>query len=210
MDYQKLKTRLAEVLAGRHDEEFTDIIQGVHCMSTPRVYAVINAIVSAMEPGEIYTEVGCYQGGSMIAALRNNEAQAVGVDSFGEFKATNNAAQTQANFERFGVGGRVMLRDMDYKTFFSQARDDFKIQVYFYDGQHDYEGQLAGMEAGWPFLKSGSVIIVDDFSYKEVNRAINQFITNHADKIKVLVALDALNDGTDDVWWNGIFCMKVL
>jgi protein O-GlcNAc transferase len=210
MDLQKLKTRINEVLAGQHDAEFLDIVNGVHCMSTPRVYAVINALVSAMEPGEIYCEVGCYQGGSMIAALRNNEAQAIGVDSFGEFQATNNAAQTQANFERFGVAQRVVLRDLDYQTFFSQAGADFKIQVYYYDGAHGYDVQLAGMEAGWPFLRPGSFIVVDDFSYSDVMRAVNQFVANHIDRVSfhLVVATEATNP-PDSTWWNGVVVLEV-
>lgn len=209
MDYKKMQERLTEVLAGEHDHEFEDIISSIHCMSRARVYAVINAIVSAMEPGELYVETGCYQGGSMIAALRNNDAQAIAVDSFGEFQTTNSAAQTRANFERFGVSNRVVLRDMDFKTFFAQLPTDFKIQTYFYDGQHDYEGQLAGMEAGWPYLHSGSIILVDDFLYPEVNRAVNQFISNHIDRVKILIAIDSMQD-VDPIWWNGVLVMRVL
>ena len=209
MDYIKLRQGIDEVLAGKRDEWFDDIPKRIHCMSTPRVYALINAIVRSMEPGENYVEIGTYQGGSMIAALRGHENKAIGVDSFAEFQTTNNAAQTQANFEVFGVADRVTLKEMDYKTFFAQVGPDFKMQVYNYDGSHAYEEQLAGIEAGWPFLKSGSIIIVDDFLYPEVNRAINQFIANHIDQVKILVAIDSMQE-TDKTWWNGVMILRVL
>lgn len=209
MDYLKLRTQLDEVLRGEHDHLFTDLVTKIHCMSRPRVYAVLNALVSCMEPGEVYLEVGTFQGGSMIAALTGNEAVAVGVDNFAEFRETNNYEQTKQNLDTFGVGNRVTLRNMSYKDFFAQVRDDFKAAVYFYDGQHDYEGQLAGMEAGWPHLKSGSLLVVDDFIYPPVNLAINQFIANHAGRVQVFFALDSIN-ATDAVWWNGVFVLRVL
>ena len=77
MDYSKLKYALEDVLAGKRDHMFDDVLEYMHCMSRPRVYGVLNACVSAIEPGEgIYLEVGTYQGGSLISALRGWRALA--------------------------------------------------------------------------------------------------------------------------------------
>jgi predicted O-methyltransferase YrrM len=209
MNYKNLKERLEEVLAGQHDHMFDDVLGAIHCMSRPRVYAVLNACVSAMDPGELYVEVGTYQGGSLISALRGNETHAVGVDSFGEFQTTNSLERTTKNFETFGVLDRVSLHNMGFQEYFAHCPADLHIQVYYYDGAHDYETQLAGMEAGWSHLRTGSIILVDDFLYPEVNRAINQFIANHVNEIKILVAIDSMND-VDAVWWNGVIALRVL
>lgn len=209
MDYKKMMTLLGETLAGVHDEKFTAVTKSLHCMSTPRVYAVLNSIVSSMETGEIYVEVGCYQGGSLISALLGNDIKAIGVDNFAEFQGTNNLAQTKGNLERFGVLDRVDFKDMGYEEFFATLPADFKIQTYFYDGAHAYEPQLAGMEIAWRHLQSGSIILVDDLLYPPVNRAINQFIANHIDNVKVLLMVDSMND-CDKVWWNGVVAIRVL
>lgn len=209
MNFEKLRTLLEQVLAGKHDDGYIDIIETIHCMSRPRVYAVLNALVSSMEPGEIYLEVGTYQGGSLISAVRGNEAQAIGVDSFSEFSATNSFEQTQANLEKFKVAERVTLKNMGFKEFFAHVDPAFRAQVYYYDGAHDYETQLAGLEAAWPFLKSGSLIVVDDYSYPEVVKSINQFVANHIDQIKFQFVMAALHD-LDEIYWNGIVVMRVL
>jgi predicted O-methyltransferase YrrM len=209
MDYTKFRKQLDEVLRGEHDERFENVIKSIHCMSRPRLYALLNAIVSSMEPGEIYTEVGTYQGGSLISALLGNDAHAVGVDNFAEFSTTNSYSRTLANLVHFGVDDRVTLLNMGYAEYFASLDPETKIDVYYYDGAHGYEPQLAGMEAGWPFLKPGSVVIADDFLYPEVNRAINQFITNHAEHVKILFAIDSLND-CDETYWNGIFALRVI
>jgi predicted O-methyltransferase YrrM len=209
MNYKKLRTELDDVLAGKHDAMFADVIAKMHCMSRARVYAVIHAIVSCMDEGETYLEIGTYQGGSLISALLGNQARAIGVDNFAEFNTTNNFEQTQGNLVKFGVADRVELKNMSYADFFAGVPADFKAQVFYYDGQHDYEGQLAGMEAGWPHLQPGSIVLVDDFLYPEVNRAINKFIANHIDHIKILVAMDSMND-CDEVWWNGVIALRVL
>lgn len=207
MNYQDLQNRLESVLAGRRDQQFDDVLSSLHCMSKPRVYAVLNACVSAMDPGELYVEVGTYQGGSLISALRDNDARAIGVDSFEEFTQTNNYATTRANLDRFGMGDRARLRDLTFQTFFEQLPADFRIQVYYYDGAHDYETQLAGMEAGWPFLQKGSLILVDDYTYPEVSRAVNQFVANHINQIKFQFVM-LPNENTDETWWNGCVVMR--
>lgn len=207
MDYKLLQTKLNEVLSGSHDSRFADVLSSIHCMSRARVYAVLNACVSAMDPGEIYVEVGTYQGGSLISALRDNDARAIGVDSFGEFKATNSLELTTKNLQTFGVLDRVTLHNMGFKEFFAQCSSDLNIQVYYYDGAHDYETQLAGMEAGWKFLQKGSIILVDDYTYPEVSRAVNQFIANHVGEIKFQFVM-LPTENTDEIWWNGCVVMR--
>jgi len=210
MNHQDLQNRLESVLAGGHDQRFDDVLSSLHCMSRPRVYAVLNACVSAMDPGELYVEVGTYQGGSLISALRDNDARAIGVDSFGEFKETNNQEITRRNLATFfSVSPRVVLYNMGFKEFFAQCSANLKIQVYYYDGAHDYETQLAGMEAAWKFLLPGSIVLVDDLTYPEVTRAVNQFISNHVGNLKIkFVMLPEQN--TDEIWWNGVCVLQVI
>ena len=207
MNHQALQDTLADILAGAHDRRFADVLTSLHCMSRPRVYAVLNACVSAMDPGELYVEVGTYQGGSLISALRDNNARAIGVDSFGEFQATNSLEITTRNLQAFGVAERVTLHNMGFREFFAQCPADLKIQVYYYDGAHDYETQLAGMEAGWPHLQQGGLILVDDYTYLEVSRAINQFVARHVGEIKFLFVMLPTGN-TDETWWNGCVVMR--
>lgn len=201
--------RLNEAIGGLRDEQFAEIVSSIHCMSRPRVYAVLNAIVSSMDPGELYVEVGTYQGGSLISALHENSSRAIGVDSFGEFTQTNNYQLTSDNLSRFGVADRVTLYDVPFAQFFREAAPDMQIAVYYYDGAHDYETQLAGMEAAWSRLHPGSIILVDDYTYPEVWMAINKFVANHLANIKFeFVVLPPQN--TDPIWWNGCVVLRVV
>jgi predicted O-methyltransferase YrrM len=209
MNFNKLRTELEDVLAGKHDARFAEVLSHLHCMSTARVYAVINAVVSCMEPHELYVEVGCFQGGSLISSLIGNDAHAIGVDNYSEFRDTSNYERTLENINKFGMADRALLNNMSYEDFFSSLPKDFKIQVYFYDGAHAYEPQLAGMEAAWSHLQPGSIVIVDDLLYPPVNLAVNQFIANHINQIKPLLIIDSLGD-TDPVWWNGVCCLRVI
>lgn len=209
MDYKKLSEAIGEVLAGKRDEQFAQVVSVLHCMSRPRVYAVLNAVVSAMEPDELYVEVGTYQGGSLISALLGNEARAVGVDSFGEFKETNSYDKTLGNLQKFGVDNRVNLLNMSFQQYFAQVAPELQIAVYYYDGAHGYEEQLAGMEAAWNYLRPGSIILVDDYTYPEVSRAVNQFVANHIYNIKFEFVFLPENN-VDTTWWNGVVVMRVV
>lgn len=208
MDYHKLKSLLASAINGDNDNSFKDVVSELHCMSTVRIYAILNAIVSSMNDGENYVEVGTYQGGSLISALLGNNKQAIGVDSFGEFTATNSLQITQANLEKFGVAGRATMHDKGFKEFFAGLPATFPIHVYYYDGAHDEKTQYEGMEAAWPHLRHGSIIIVDDFTYPEVQRAVNRFIANHISTVKHLFMFDPIYN-TDPVWWNGCVVLRV-
>lgn len=208
MNFTKLTTVLTDAVAGVYDADFLPVISNLHCMSTPRVYAILNAIVSCMDPEEFYLEVGTYQGGSLISALLGNTARAIGVDSFEEFTQTNNFDLTRSNLDRFGIGDRATLVNANFRSFFASfAMKHDRIGVYYYDGAHGYEVQLAGMEAAWQFLSPGALIVVDDFSYPEVQLAVNQFIANHINDIKPLFVFDPIHS-TDETWWNGCVVLR--
>jgi predicted O-methyltransferase YrrM len=209
MNNQLMHEKIEQTLIGFHDDMFSVVIDQLHCMSRARVYAMLNAVVSSLEEGELYVEVGTYQGGSLISALLDNNARAIGVDAFCEFKETNNFDQTQANLRRFGVDDRAVLRNMTYQDFFLSVPAEFSIQAYYYDGAHDYQSQLNGMEAAWDYLHAGSVVLVDDYCYPEVYRAVNQFVENHKANIRFLfVRLPQFQ--LDKTWWNGCVIMEVV
>lgn len=208
MDYHKLMQQLPDALNGKFDHIFHDVVANLHCMSTPRVYSIINTVVSCMNDGETYLEVGTYQGGSLISALLNNNKQAIGVDSFGEFTATNSLQTTASNLQKFGVADRVQMHDKHFKDFFAQLPAGFPIHVYYYDGAHDEQTQYEGMEAAWTHMRHGSLVIVDDFTYPEVQRAVNRFIANHIKNVKPLFIMDPIQN-TDPVWWNGVVVLRV-
>lgn len=209
MDYKKLTEALTNAIAGIYDADFLPVIESIHCMSRPRVYAVLNAIVSSMDPDEIYTECGTYQGGSLVSALLGNQAKAIAMDSFEEFTQTNSYEMTRSNLEKFGVLDRVQLLNTNFQDFFAGLPHGFKIQTYYYDGAHGYEVQLAGMEAAWKFLQKGSIIVVDDYIYREVRLAVNQFVANHINEVAFLTMFNPVHP-TDETWWNGICVLQVV
>jgi hypothetical protein len=67
--------------------------------------------------------------------------------------------------------------------------------------------QLAGMEAAWKYLADDALILVDDYTYPEVVRAVNQFITNHAGQVKIQFVVN-VPDNNDLIWWNGCVVLK--
>jgi predicted O-methyltransferase YrrM len=208
MNYLLLNQLMNEVLRGEHDARFQPVIDSIHCMSRPRVYAVLNAILASMDVGETYLEVGTYQGGSLVSAtLGNPHVRAVGVDSFEEFQETNNFQITQDNLNKFGVSQHVTLHNMSFYKYFEMLHPMAQIQVYYYDGAHGYEVQLEGMEAAWKFLAPDALIVVDDYTYPEVVRAVNQFMANHLHKVKPMFVF-SVPENNDPVWWNGAVVLQ--
>jgi hypothetical protein len=59
------------------------VVKQVKGTNLPHILQLLNLAVGLLAPSEVYCEVGCFQGRSLIAALLNHPAQmAYAVDSF--------------------------------------------------------------------------------------------------------------------------------
>ena len=185
------------------------VVDGLHVMARPRFMAVMNQLACCMNGDEVYMEVGCYQGGSLIGTLLDNNVKAVAVESFIWWPEKNTPAILEENLTKFGVRDRVTVHAMDYHEYFKKSGQP-KIGLYYYDGDHVEEATLAGLEAAWPFISpDNGMIVLDDTFYQCVNWGINRFIGNHAHEVQIVCAVSPYHDYHPD-WWNGtVFLQKV-
>jgi len=210
MDSKKFTRMLPALLDPRRGEYFRTVISSFHCMSAPIPLSILNGLVSCMDVGEVYLEVGTYQGGSLISALMENYAPAIAVDNFSEFTGTNSEALLRKHLAQFGVDDRVEFHNMGYADFFKNRLPvTEKIGVYYYDGAHNYEDQYAGMAQGMEFLRPGAVLVVDDIFYPEVRNAITDLIYDNKQHIKPLLIIESPDD-VDKEWWNGIAVLQMI
>jgi len=167
-------------------------------------------LVSCIDVGEIYLEVGTYQGGSLISALLGNFVPAVAVDNFSEFTGTNSEALLREHLARFDMTDRVEFHNMDVIDFFTNRFPvTEKIGVYYYDGAHNYNDQYAGMAAGLEFLHPGAALVVDDLFYPEVRNAITDLLHDNKGFLKPVLIIEAPDDA-DQEWWNGIAVLQAI
>ena len=135
---------------------------------------VIAAITSALSP-RIILEIGTGRGRSTIQFAANtiSEAQIFTID-----------ISTHPNigciFRNQPYGNKIQQLQGDSKTY--NLRQHFpQADLILIDGAHDYESVICDSKTAFELIKTGGLILWDDFcpSWSGVVKALNQFTTTH-------------------------------
>lgn len=188
-------------------DRFQQVLNQIQGMTTPNVMQLLNAAVACLEPDEIYCEVGCFRGTTLIGALLDQgDRMAYAVDNFSEFdRSGEGESKLLHNLETFGLADRVCFCNQDFEEFFydlAQLPLEDKIGVYLYDGAHDYRSQLMGLLQARPFLADRALIIVDDSNWSAVQQANWDFIATQPQCRLELSLLTPANGYPS--FWNGL------
>jgi hypothetical protein len=215
MDYQRFGTELPGLYedwgqptvrprSGRWDQ----VLHRVRGMTTPCVLQLLNAAVGCLEGDEVYAEVGCFQGASLIGALLDHHGRvAYAVDNFALFDPDgSNRARLRANLAAFDLEGRVRFHDQDFGEFLWRQRGRGpRIGVYYYDGAHDYRSQLLGLLLAVPLLAERALVVVDDANWACVKQATWDFLALRPE-CRPLWEL-ATPGNCHPTFWNGVYVL---
>lgn len=184
---------------------FQQILNQVTGMTTANVMQLLNFAVECLEPDEVYCEVGCFQGASLISALLEHpEQMAYAVDNFSEFDTFGDSFEKlTANLSTFDLSERVFLCNQEFEEFFCDLKEiapEEKIGVYFYDAAHDYRSHLMGLLLVRPFLAEQSLIVVINSNWSAARQANWDFIAANP---QCKLYLDKTED-IDYKLWNGL------
>ncbi len=186
--------------------KFQQVLDRVQGTTTANLMQLINLAVSCLEAGEIYCEIGTYQGSSLIGALLDQgDRQAYGVDNFSEWDESSESYETLIeNLTQFNVLDRVEFYNQDFERFLLDLRDRQptpKIGVYFYDCAYDYRSQLIGLLFMKNFLADRALVIVNNGHWKTVQQAQKDFIAAHPECQAISELSTAVGEAT---FGNGI------
>jgi hypothetical protein len=183
----------------RHLRELPALIPG---MATENKILLLNNAVAALEEDEVYVEVGCWQGLTLIGAMKGNSTkQAFACDNFSQFGGPRKALarHLQQNLS----SNLVSFFDMDFQSFLRQAPwAPKKIGVYFYDGDHNFAAQYRALELAVPHLAQEALVIIDDTNGAAVRRA-NSIIREEFPGLQCILNIRTPCNGHPS-WWNGV------
>lgn len=206
----KLKQILDESLSGSYPtSKLTDEAMGVGGFISPNTRHLLNKIGSISTH---YLECGSHIGSSLVSVVYGNEniKSAIAVDNFSLFSEGQDVgAEFYSNCEKH-IPGRYKMLEKDY---FSITKEDLVVppDFYYFDGAHDYESQYKAMTYFAPLLADECIVMVDDFSWFDVNRGTMQGVLDAGMKIQYLMTLNSgvESDCTSRGWWNGYVVMYV-
>jgi predicted O-methyltransferase YrrM len=193
---RELPRRLEDV------SRFAEILEDVPGLAQPNNLALLNVAARCLDPGESYVEVGTYRGTSLIAALLDNDVDAVALDNWSMGDAGRE--QLEQNLSRYGVSATILDGDA-FETLRSGRLDPFAVGAYYYDNGHDYEQQLDGMRLIESRLTSPALVIVDDTDWERVERAVDDYLAQQPRATEIF-KVDG-KDRSHPEWWEG---MRVL
>ncbi|MEG3838989.1 tetratricopeptide repeat protein [Microcoleus sp. herbarium14] len=187
-------------------DRFQQILNQVTGMTTANVMQLLNFAVECLEPNEVYCEVGCFQGASLIAALlKHPEQMAYAVDDFSEFDTFGDSFEKlTANLSTFDLSDRVFLCNQEFEEFFCELKEiapTEKIGLYFYDAAHDYRSHLMGLLLVKPFLAERSLIVISNSNSSAARQANWDFLAAHP---QCKLFLDKTEGNDNYKLWNGL------
>ncbi|WP_445248394.1 O-linked N-acetylglucosamine transferase family protein [Microcoleus sp. OTE_8_concoct_300] len=186
---------------------FREILEQVEGMTTPNIMQLLNFAVDCMEPEEVYCEIGCLRGASLIGALLNHpDCMAYAIDNFSEFDDSGQNLERLTNsLYEFNLEEQVFFCNQDFEEFFGELQKiglDEKIGVYFYDASYDYRSQILGLLLVKPFLADKALIVLGNANSDQVQQAILDFtLTNPQYQLVFNLPTAKLFEET---FWNGI------
>ena len=189
---------------------FDDVVDGIPNLATENVLALLNLAASLLGPGESYVEVGSYYGASLIGAMRGNTGDFVAIDRFSfdvpevRGRPLPRASRTGLgeSLVRFGAESAAILEGDAFELVEGGALGDRRVGIFYWDGPHDYDGQLRGMRSVEPWLADEAVIVVDDYDWDAVAQATHDYV--EADpRAELLVEIGGEAAG-QVWWWDGI------
>lgn len=171
--------------------------------ATENKLMLLNFAASLLERGELYLEVGTWQGLSLIGAMWGNvDKEFFAIDNFSQFG--NVRREFHANLTHWLPHARLKFLEGDCFSLLRRRQlfGGRKIGVYFYDGDHSYESQFRGLQCIQKHLSDSALLIIDDTAYQRVRDATSVFMSFHKG-YRLLFDLRSEYDG-EPRWWNGI------
>ena len=113
--------------------------------------------------GANYLEIGTWKGSSFISALYGNNISAIAIDNWSEFNGPKDLFILNVN--KFCPERKFKFIEKDcFKITDNEIKSVYEsIDIFLYDGAHDYESQRKAITYYKHFFSKYVIIIIDDF-----------------------------------------------
>lgn len=197
------------ILEDHHDFENATHLVDIPGLSSPRVCRFLNELVRGMDEGEQYLEIGTFKGRTLLsAAWDNGQKTCVGCDKFrfwGRFTGPGLLARRALleNVAKYRARtASIQFHAVTSRELFDQRLVHGPVGVYFYDGDHSYEGTHHGVMAVVPYLAQRSVLVMDDYNDPVIRCATREAIAQAG--LEVLWYRRLAGDHSEQGFWNGL------
>ncbi len=185
------------------DRSLSRILVEIPGMATENKLRLLNCAVASLDnESEVYVEVGCHKGASLVgAAASNPHARIFACDNFSQFDGAADALRR--TLDAHTAPAQVTFLDMDFRTFLAAAPwTPARVGAYFYDGGHSFRDQYDGVALAIPHLADDAVVIIDDTN-KRAARSANNLVARALPGFELVLDLRTPRNHSP-TWWNGV------
>jgi hypothetical protein len=195
---------LAEELTRSAPPDPTPDLRG---MTSAKVKTLLNRLVSKLPADEAYLEIGCWQGATVLSALKGNlSATAYACDMFSEFTDSDPRTKFFDNKKKYaGMIPDFTFFEMDCFALCKLPKPFSKpIGVYFYDGEHSAKSQELALTEYRRFLAKQVVFLVDDWNSDAVRNGTWKAVDSARPRSIWFRELTSTGNKDKNNFWNGI------
>tara|TARA_B100001093_G_scaffold515555_1_gene592141 strand:+ start:976 stop:1713 length:738 start_codon:yes stop_codon:yes gene_type:complete len=179
----------------------------IDSMSTYAIGHLVNQICSRLSKDQTYLNIGCWKGFTLISGMIDTSCKVIGVDNFSQFCGPKK--EFFLNFNKYQNKKKHFFYDDDYKVFFKNfEKRDETVSFYYYDGEHSYKNQYENLDIADYFLDKGSIVLIDDINFPEVENGTKDFLNKTKSDYKVLREIKTANNHCHPSYWNGIMILE--
>jgi hypothetical protein len=184
-----------------NDRRVADVLGEVPGMATENKLLLLNLAVAHLARDEVYVEVGCYKGASIVGAARGNGgAKLFACDNFSKFDGTEEILRQ--NLDRH-ARGQVEFFNLPSRDFLQRAPwRPARVGAYFYDGGHSFADQFEGLQYALPSFADDALVIIDDTNKREA-RSADALFARMVPGFKLVLDLRTPRNH-HPTWWNGV------
>jgi Methyltransferase domain len=189
------------------NRDLAGVLKSVRGMATENKLKLLNCAVAALDDGEVYVEVGSYQGASIVGAATGNCGKRIfACDNFSQFDGAADALR--ATLARHTAPGQVQFFDAEFRDFLRAAPwRPAKIGAYFYDGGHSFLDQYDGLRLAAADLAADALVVIDDTN-KRAARSADALFARQVPGAELILDLRTPRNH-HPTWWNGVQVYRV-
>jgi hypothetical protein len=212
MHYSELVKHTAQAIA---DSGVPTVRLGVPGLTSPRVETLLNSLAQGINT---YLEVGAAMGATFCATIKNNPIHAIAVDNWKQniqpvrsaelgTLPENSVQQFIENVKKHKGQATVDILNGDLFSA-DVSRFSTNIEMFFYDGPHDFESTKRAVLHYYPVLADECIIIFDDANWKPVVEGAQAGLQQvNATIVFEKMMLNSLENPNE--WWNGLYIVVI-
>jgi len=183
-------------------------------LTSNKVQKFLNSIC---DQANSYLEIGSYLGATSVAALDGNTLNAYFVDMWSEHIQTarddldelpeNNKETFINNVKKYKGNNSINVFDSDlFNVDISEMKD---IEVFFYDGPHDFETTSKAVQYYASIFAKEAILIFDDANFDGVVHGANDGLSKAGLNIKYKRILLTDQMENEKELWNGLYIVII-